>query len=836
MDVADSIDTKNITELILKLCDVLSKHNPAISERLSHNALMCLSCTSTVTTNSLNQEEYIVNCIRHLLSSQSKDKLDRFEILYSKLKGSTILKKRDLTLCFLYHLSQRLGKHPGHPSESVLHCSTKDSGQILTRTSSIALSNTQSQESVKHIFDSRDKRKSHHSTLHSNTHKITSQTTTASSASWSKADIPSSSRISCLNVVTEQELLQDVVFSFQGIEGKFLRREPGGLGFAVDAKAGKLLTPSQRALLERLIGISFLHNELKRFCEENEKQRGTIGQALIATLTDELSAYYKTVAILQASANKPPGQENSDMTLKKALYVMHEHQTRFEWLAYIAEQCRDKKGGALTTAIHGFLQHGSKCAQEISERVLKAVCKPLYVMLSRWLLDGEINDPYNEFFIEVKTVSTAERLWHDKYHVRQHMVPSFIKMSQAKKILATGKSINFLRQICKDSGHLPGRESLQKLFKTTLADGLFAPEQSIEFHATLESVYKETSLRVLELLKNKYRLLEHLQSLRRYLLLGQGDFIRHLLDLLTPELNKPAGQIYIHTLTAILESAIRVTNAQYEDEDTLKRLAVFFMSHSSGDTGWDVFGLVYIVDGPVGTIFQQTLSTYQSLFGALWRAKRTEFALANMRRQQITMSKLFKNIEELRPVMHLIHILTSKMIHFLNQTQYYFLFEVLECSWAEMQNQVNKAECLDDIITAHTCFLTSVQRGVLLDEDSRQLFSHLISIYNFVMNLEGHQGALYQAALEEHEARRAYAAHRDAADDFGTDNHLQKVNLERKATFRQFLGTTKLKVKTSAQTYDEIVKKFLGLLSKSMNMNLRLLCVRLTFNNFYTTA
>lgn len=74
---------------------------------------------------------------------------------------------------------------------------------------------------------------------------------------------------------------------------------------------------------------------------------------------------------------------------------------------------------------------------------------------------------------------------------------------------------------------------------------------------------------------------------------------------------------------------------------------------------------------------------------------------------------------ELKPVMHSIHILTSKMIHFLHQTQYYFLFEVLECSWAEMQNQVNKAECLDDIITAHTIFLSSVQRGVLLDESSR---------------------------------------------------------------------------------------------------------------------
>lgn len=68
------------------------------------------------------------------------------------------------------------------------------------------------------------------------------------------------------------------------------------------------------------------------------------------------------------------------------------------------------------------------------------------------------------------------------------------------------------------------------------------------------------------------------------------------------------------------------------------------------------------------------------------------------------------------------------MIHFLHQTQYYFLFEVLECSWAEMQHQVNKAESLDDIIAAHTGFLSSIQRGVLLDESSRVSVSILFLI------------------------------------------------------------------------------------------------------------
>ncbi|XP_056635486.1 gamma-tubulin complex component 3 homolog [Diorhabda sublineata] len=836
MDVSESIENSGVSDLIVKLCNNLSKNNQGIASDLCKVAFSFLSTVpATFETNNIHEESYTVSQIRQKLASQSKEKLDKFEILYSKLCESTILQRRSASLSFLYQLSNGVVKSSkdGVPA----WCSvSKELGKLKSQTS---LTQSNSQDSVRNFFESKDKKKgssgshSGHSGSLSAT-RAHSQTTTISSY-WSRNDLPGSSKIISLTTVTEQDLLLDVIYSFQGIEGKFLRKEPGGLGFTIDPKACKLLTPFQKGILERLTGMSFLHNQLKRYCEENEKQRGIISQALIATLSDELSEYYKTVALLQASISKQ-GTENLEMTLKRALYVMYDPHTRFEWLAYISEQCSDKKGGELITAIHGFLQHGSKCAREVSETVLKSVCKPLYVMLSRWLLDGEINDPYNEFFVEAKNVITAERLWHDKYKVRYQMVPSFITMNQAKKILATGKSINFLRQICRDGGQLPGRESLHKLFKNSTAEALFAPEQSIEFHATLENVYKETSIRVLDLLKNKYKLYEHLQSLRRYLLLGQGDFIRHLLELLEPELNKDAEHIYGHTLSAILESAIRVTNAQYEDEDTLKRLNVSFMSHSSGDTGWDVFSLMYIVDGPIGTIFQHTMPTYQSLFGALWKAKRTEYALANMRRQQICMAKLFRKIRELKPVMHSIHILTSKMIHFLHQTQYYFLFEVLECSWAEMQHQVNKADSLDDIITAHAGFLNSVQRGVLLDENSRQLFSHLVSIYNFVMTLECHQEALYRECLSEHEAYTEYQKKINGGDGFGTNTQDDNANKLRRSTFHHFLNTTKVKVKTSSETYDLIVKNFLELLSKSVNMNLRLLSVRLSFNNFYKVA
>jgi len=58
----------------------------------------------------------------------------------------------------------------------------------------------------------------------------------------------------------------------------------------------------------------------------------------------------------------------------------------------------------------------------------------------------------------------------------------------------------------------------------------------LEFAARLklrvDRAYEATSSHLLTVLNDRYKMLTHLHALRKFLLLGQGDFIRHLLDLL----------------------------------------------------------------------------------------------------------------------------------------------------------------------------------------------------------------------------------------------------------------------------------------------------------------
>lgn len=67
---------------------------------------------------------------------------------------------------------------------------------------------------------------------------------------------------------------------------------------------------------------------------------------------------------------------------------------------------------------------------------------------------------------------------------------------------------------------------------------------------------------------------------------------------------------------------------------------------------------------------------YLRVFNLLWRAKRMEYCLANMWRDQTSNYRTLHTISELRPVLHQCHLLTSAMVHFITQLQYYITFEV----------------------------------------------------------------------------------------------------------------------------------------------------------------
>lgn len=114
------------------------------------------------------------------------------------------------------------------------------------------------------------------------------------------------------------------------------------------------------------------------------------------------------------------------ITLMKVMLWIVEPMHRLQWLNTICEACQEKKGGDLATILSNFRHNGDPMVTSLVSDLLLATCRPLKHMLSKWLLEGEIEDPYSEFFVEILPDVGIDRLWSLKYRVRTSMLPCFI--------------------------------------------------------------------------------------------------------------------------------------------------------------------------------------------------------------------------------------------------------------------------------------------------------------------------------------------------------------------------------------------------------------------------
>ncbi|KAL5004454.1 hypothetical protein ScPMuIL_017910 [Solemya velum] len=641
--------------------------------------------------------------------------------------------------------------------------------------------------------------------------------------------------------IPESELLKDIVFVFQGIEGNWIKFDASKNGYQIDPLAG--IPNAVRQHIRKLAECGWLYNKIQNYVEAKsvDKTFGLVGQSFCAALQQELTEYYRLIAVLEAQLlqdeDQGIGLGHSGLTLRKLVVWMFDPLIRLKTLAALVDICKGKKGGALASSIYSYMQHGDPYIKSLIKHILTMIAQPIYARLLRWMYDGELEDTHDEFFVAADPTVKNDRLWHDKYSIRKFMIPTFILTDQAKKILLTGKSINFLRQVCQDRTPTKGRE-IAMATDNHQGHWMFTQDTSNEFQQSIDQVYKETSQHLLDVLHTKYKFMDHLKAMRRYLLLGQGDFIRHLMDLLGTDLAKPASSVYLHNLTGILETAIRATNAQFDDSDILKRLDVRLLEISPGDTGWDVFSLDYHVDGPIRTVFTpESMIIYLRVFNFLWRAKRMEYILASVWKNQMCNARLLKAIPELSSILHQCHLLGCEMFHFVQQVQYYISFEVLECSWHELLTKVKDAKDLDFIIAAHQVFQDTIISRCLLDEKSQGILTQLRTIFDLIIDFQCKQDLFFDAATVELEARQKFEKlqkQRTKEGDWGLSEQEENEEMRRRRDFlKTIIPSNRAQMVILAQSYQNMVQQFLKMLTIHQDVSLRFLSFRLDFNEHY---
>ncbi|KAI1140556.1 spindle pole body component alp6 [Hypoxylon sp. FL0543] len=526
---------------------------------------------------------------------------------------------------------------------------------------------------------------------------------------------------------SEPALLRDLPYTLQGLSSTTL---PFGKDYSL--KLPPTLPPPVISLLHTLAEPSLLYRTLEDFVKTSVK--GLIGQSLRAAISNELRSYLTLVATLEGQIRRALATIDEDaprhgigkagVTLKRCVVWTREATMGLRLMSLIAEESKTKKGGQIISLIHSFSSsHGDPIVGAFAERLLMPVTRPFYEILRHWIYDGELSDPYHEFFVQEqkpesmpKGKSGAVNVWDDKYILVPDMTPSIITQEFSEKVFLIGKSLNFIHHSCGDAQWV---ESYSKESSKELRYG-----DTATLETWIDEAYKTTMRRLLHLMTNKFHLFQHLQALKSYILLGQGDFIALLMESLAANLDRPAGAQYRHTLTAQLEHAIRGSNAQYDSPEVLRRLDARMLQLSHGDIGWDCFTLEYKIDAPVDVVVTEYGNRqYLKVFNFLWRIKRVEFALSSTWRKVTTGSRgvLQTDHPAVQQAWKTTRGFLAEMVHFVGQLQYYILFEVIESSWTELQEKLSTEDAtLDDIITAHLTYLNSITHKGLLGARRRR--------------------------------------------------------------------------------------------------------------------
>ncbi|KAG2696958.1 hypothetical protein I3760_07G084600 [Carya illinoinensis] len=348
---------------------------------------------------------------------------------------------------------------------------------------------------------------------------------------------------------------------------------------------------------------------------------------------------------------------------------------------------------------------GDNAVRLLLEKMVQCASNAYLGILERWVYEGVIDDPYGEFFIvenkslqkESLTQDYDAKYWRQRYSLKDG-IPSFLA-NIAGTILTTGKYLNVMRE-CGHTVQVPVSENSK----------LMTFGSNHHYLECIKAAYDFASSELLNLIKEKYDLVGKLRSIKHYLLLDQGDFLVHFMDIARDELTKKLDDISVEKLQE--RSSLLKGLGALKDVETIRNISdVSNLEEPLNVTGLETFSLSYKVQWPLSIVIsRKALRKYQLIFRFLFHCKHVDRQLCgawqvhqgvralNMRGTAISRSSL----------------LCRSMLKFINSLLHYLTFEVLEPNWHMMHNRLQSAKSIDEVIQHHDFFLDKCLRECLL--------------------------------------------------------------------------------------------------------------------------
>ena len=720
--------------------------------------------------------------------------------------------------------------------------------------------------------------------------------------------------------ITEKDIVTDLLYVLVGIDGKYIKYNNKFDSYNLIENI-----PWEENIYDIVNSISevgWLFYRIKKYIEyyKSSNFNSLYIQSFIFAVQKELDEYYKLISFFKKINNNDLSNDichiplnnslneikkySKKLNLKNLLMGITPYKDKLKWILTCCESIHGLKGSSILSQIYSYVTYLGN--EQFLKNILNEVTKPFIGFILNWIKYGEIQEPYEEFFVKIDDGVKEDEIWKNKYKLIYGNIPNFMKRDFVLKIFEVGKCIHFFNFFCKEKYNLNNLKKVIQFIKNKYfeekqkdineneinskmqEDESFTTEENTiidddnntfcsqklisEFDyqinkekinhekTSYESVlnfipllFAKTDLNILlnisflnELNKNidiihtllhkdlvriffqKFKFLENIEALNKYLLLGQGDMIQNLMESLYIELQKPGNTIYKYVLQSVLESAINSTNARYNDKECLNKLNIKLLKALPGDIGWDVFCLEYNIDLPLNIIINsRNILDYQKMFIFLIRIKRIEYSQNLEWRKLMTYTRDIANDKYpfFKSKIKKSLKFNQQIMHFIISLHNYLTLEVLETQYKKLIKKIYRVNSIDELISAHNEFINNIKQKCFLDNKDNNnivIYKKIISIFDIILRFRTAQDVLVSTLLQK------------LTDLDDEEKSLNSQNAEEDENNINYNRRIEESIKQITFLYDEFQNKIIELINNMKSFGLNYLAMKFDFNYYYS--
>lgn len=536
------------------------------------------------------------------------------------------------------------------------------------------------------------------------------------------------------------------------------------------------LHPSETSVLNRLCKLGSDYIRFTEFIEQHTGHvhtqdhgvspsglHGVYLRAFCTGLDSMLQPYRQALLDLEQEFLGDP-----HLTISHVNYKLDQFQLLFPSVMVVVETLKLQKihGCQILETVYKHSCGGLPPVRTALEKILCVCHGVLYKQLATWMLHGLLLDQNEEFFIrqgpsaggssanqdeeeedlglgglsgkqlrelqDLRLVEEENMLAPSlqQFSLRTEMLPSYIPIRVAEKILFVGESV----QMFENHTHGPSRAgSILKHQEDLFASELHRLKQQplfslVDFEKLIDHIRSTVAEHLWTLMVEEADLLEQLKIVKDFFLLGRGELYQVFIDLAQHMLKTPPTAVTEHDVNVAFQQA---AHKVLLDDDNLLPLLHLTVDYQSKDkdqapgsregpaapapiqdtspreppqTGWAALGLTYKVQWPLHILFTPAvLEKYNVVFRYLLSVRRVQSQLQTcwalqMQRKHLKSSQTDAVKWRLR----------NHMAFLIDNLQYYLQVDVLESQFSQLLQQINSTRDFESIRLAHDHFLSNL--------------------------------------------------------------------------------------------------------------------------------